>query len=179
VSRPERREPRTVYFAESLAAARRAGSGDREPLIASPRRPRALHTALSESLPVLAVVPAGRKAFWKRVARRFLLPAAPPLLHHAISGIARHEESEVHEGAEVRLGQTRADWIEGNLGDRRARSLLEDPDRSRLWIVEDFRRLKITGGMWRRLEKEKIAIAAYRPLRWRRQRPGRERGTRR
>ncbi len=162
---------RAVYFAASLAAARRAAGRTGDALFASPRRPGALRTALDQSLPVRAVAAARDSSFWRRIAPRFLLPGAPSLLHHAISGIARREEGESHEGATGRLGPTSAHWIEGDLRDRRAAALLDDPDCPRLWIVEDFRKLRISDRMRRRLESERVAIAAYRPLRWVRQKP--------
>lgn len=164
---------REVYFAGSLAAARRAAKDDDNALFASPRLPAALGRALEESLVVRAVADSGDSRFWKRVAPRFLLPGAPSLLQHAISGIARHEDSGAHEGAAGRLGPTEANWIEGDLRDRRAAALLEDPDCPRLWIVEDFRRLKLSNRTWRRLQARGIAVSAYRPVRWMRQKPRR------
>lgn len=169
MSRRRAAPPPVVYFAGSLAAARRAAKGRRNALCASPRRPAALGTALKNSLQVRVVAPSADSDFWARTAPRFLLPAAPSLLHHAISGISRHEEGESHEGATGRTGPAQAHWIEGDLGDRRARALLAEPDGPRLWIVEDFRRLKISARMWRRLGKRRVTIAAYRPIPWRRQ----------
>lgn len=156
-----------VFFAGTLAAARRAARGHAGALCASPRSPAALRRALVESLPVRAVIERERPGSRNRTVRRFLLPPAPSLLHHAISGIARHEEEEAHEGVAGRLGPSRAHWIEGDLTDRRARTLLAELDGPRLWIVEDFRRLKLSAGIWSRLDERKIWLAAFRALAWR------------
>jgi hypothetical protein len=162
------KRPAAVVFAATLSAARRAADGRPSVLCASPRASSALGRALAESLPVLAVAPPGEKPFWRLAKKRYFLPPAPALLRQAIAGIARRRSADPEPLAGERRARLRAHWIEGDLKDSRARELLKDADCPRLWIVEDFRRLRLSDRMHRRLEEARVELAAFRPLTWRR-----------
>ena len=154
--------PRVVFFAPTLARAAAEASGVEGAAIASPRRPEALCVALDCAIPVCVRASARDRGFWKLARRRFLLPAAPDLLRQAISGITRHENSPPpghHRG-----GPTRAQWIEGFLTDSRAGRLLDEAGGPRLWVVEDFRRLRLSDQRLDEVESSGIMLSAYRPL---------------
>jgi len=166
-----------VWFAPTLAAARRASRrGNTRPgqrgvdrskppagnRFASPRAPAALVRALSAGQPVAVVDPRRRDPAWERAKRRFLLPSAPDLLRDAIGGIAAQESPPGKAGGAQ--GPSRAHWLPGPLTDRRAAALLAQPPVPPLWIVEDFRKLRISPAMRDRLEARGIRIAAYRAL---------------
>jgi hypothetical protein len=157
-----------VVFAPTISAAKRAGRGRSECLPASPRCDRALDRALSEGLPVRFCAPKTASKFWSLVRRRYRLPAAPALLRDAIGGIARHETAEEKSpnarGGPAR-GRMEALWIEGALSDSRARALLREGGEIRLWVIEDFRRLRVSDALLARLERAGIRIAAIRTLR--------------
>jgi len=156
-----------VWFAPTLAAAlrarRRAGVGaDDSARDASPRSTAALVRALGTGERVRVVDPSRRSAAWERAKRRILLPAAPGLLRDAIGGIAAEEPPP---GADRRRsGPTRAHWIPGDLSDSRAAALLRSAPVPLLWIVEDFRRLRLSPSMLAKIEGRGIEIAAYRAV---------------
>ena len=110
----------------------------------------------------MVVDPPRREAGWERAKRRFLLPPAPGLLRDAIGGIAAHEPPPGK--ASRAAGPARAHWLPGPLTDRRAASLLAAPPVPPLWIVEDFRKLRISPATFARLDARGIRIAAYRAL---------------
>lgn len=150
----------SVWFAPTLAAARRAARTAGPGSIASPNAPRALTRALADGSPVAVVDPPRFDRRWEAAKRRFLLPAAPEVLRGAISGIAPFEPGP----GGSRRGPARAHWIPGNLTDRRARALLSAPPVPTLWIVEDFRRVRLSAGAARRLEEAGVRLAAFRAL---------------
>lgn len=168
-----------VWFAPTLAAARRSrtreGAAADAAREASPRSTGALVRALTTGEKVRIVDPPRRSAAWERAKRRIFLPPAPALLRDAIGGIAPQEPPP---GADRRRsGPTRAHWIPGDLTDSRAASLLRSDPVPALWIVEDFRRLRLSPKTFSSLEARGIEIAAYRtvsPVRARR--PGTRRG---
>jgi hypothetical protein len=156
-----------VWFAPSLAAARRArrraGAGaDPSAREASPRSTAALVRALATGERVRVVDPRRRSGAWERAKRRILLPAAPDLLRDAIGGIAAHEPPP--GTGRRRTGPSRAHWIPGDLTDSRATALLRSAPVPPLWIVEDFRRLRLSPRMLRSVEEGGVRIAAYRAL---------------
>ena len=152
---------RPVWFGPTVAAAGRAARKGGE--AASPRATAPLVRALATGAPVILVDPRRRSPAWERAKRRFLLPSAPGLLRDAIGGIAPQEEPS---GSTPRSGgATRAHWIPGDLTDRRAAAILASPPVPPLWVVEDFRKLRIGPAMQARLEAARIRIAAYRSLR--------------
>ena len=76
----------------------------------------------------------------------------------------------MHEAPAARAGKrdggaTRAHWVPGDLTDRRAAAILDSPPVPPLWVVEDFRRLRIGPAMRAKLDAAGIRIAAYRALR--------------
>ncbi|HET9792927.1 MAG TPA: hypothetical protein VFS34_00585 [Thermoanaerobaculia bacterium] len=156
-----------VWFAPTLGAARRArqraeGTTGHPDGAASPRATADLVRALSTGEPVRVVDPPRPSASWERAKRKILLPAAPGLLRDAIGGIAAQEPPP--GGENRRGGPTRAHWIPGDLTDERAAALLGSPPVPSLWIVEDFRKLRLSAGMRARVEREGVGIAAYRAL---------------
>ncbi len=157
-----------IVFAPTISAAKRAGRGRREFLPASPKSDGALDRALSEGLPVRFCAPKSASKFWKLVRRRYRLPAPPPVLRDAIGGIARHSAAD---GTSRNLpgrppgGRLQALWIEGSLSDSRARALLRETGEIRLWVIEDFRQLRVSDALLSRAERAGIRIAAIRPLR--------------
>jgi len=157
-----------VVFAPTISAAKRAGRGRSEFLPASPKSDGALDRALSEGLPVRFCAPKTDTKFWALVRRRYRLPAAPALLRDAIGGIARHSAAEETSGnptgAPAR-GRLQALWIEGALSDSRARALFREAAGVRLWVIEDFRRLRVSDAILSRMERAGIRIAAIRTLR--------------
>ena len=183
----------SVWFGPSVAFARRAaarapGGGARaERDLASPRATAALVRALASGEPVVVVDPPRRTAVdsprrtavdsprrtaaWERAKRRILLPPPPGLLHAAIGGIAAHEAPP--RKPDGRPGATRAHWIPGDLTDARAAAILAAPPVSPLWVVEDFRKLRVGPATEAKLEANGIRIAAYRALRVARRRPRR------
>ena len=159
----------SVVFAPTLAAARRAGGNRTGLLFGSPRSDAALDRALALGARVRFCAPAGDAAFWALVRRRYALPAAPALLRDAIGGIARrHETEETPRLGRGRSGggaRLRALWLEGPLTDRRARSLLREGGDTRLWVIPDFRKLRVSAPLQRRMERAGVRVAALRPLR--------------
>lgn len=157
-----------VVFAPTISAAKRAARGRREFLPASPKSDGALDRALSEGLPVRFCAPKTASKFWALVRRRYRLPPAPAVLRDAIGGIARHsaaeETSRNRPGGPAR-GRLQALWIEGSLSDSRARVLLREAGEIRLWVIEDFRRLRVSDAVLSRAERAGIRIAAIRTLR--------------
>lgn len=166
-----------VWFAPTLAAARRAmrraesramrrarnrAAARADDRLASPRSPGALVRALAEGRRVVVADPPRPDPAWERAKRRFLLPSAPGLLRDAIGGIAAREPPLGKAGRAH--GPTRAHWLPGPLTDRRAAALLAAPPVPPLWIVEDFRRLRVSPAMRARLDARGIRIAAYRAL---------------
>lgn len=157
-----------VVFAPTIAAAKRAGRGRREFLSASPKSDGVLDRALSAGLPVRFCAPRTAAKFWTLVRRRYWLPAAPALLRDAIGGIARHgaeEETPRDPRGGPPRGRLAALWIEGALSDSRARALLREASEIRLWVIEDFRKLRASDSLLRRVERAGIRIAALRTLR--------------
>ena len=156
-----------VCFAPTLAAARRAAARAGGPAAAadaaSPRSTAPLVRALAAGGRVVVADPAKRSAAWERAKKRVFLPPAPGLLRDAIGGIAVHEapSGTAHRGGG---GPNRAHWIPGDLTDARAAGLLASPPVPPLWIVEDFRRLRLSPGMMARIEGRGIRLAAYRAL---------------
>jgi hypothetical protein len=158
----------SVVFAPTIAAAKRAGRGRGGFLFASPRSDEALDRALADGLPVRFFAPKAAADFWALVRRRYRLPAAPGLLRDAIGGIARHHAADVQSGKPrggPSRGRLEALWIEGVLSDSRARSILRESKGTRLWVIEDFRKLRVSESLFPRLERAGIRIAALRPLR--------------
>jgi hypothetical protein len=133
------------------------------PEFASPRATAALVRALASGEPVVVVDPPRRNAAWDRAKRKILLPPPPGLLHAAIGGIAVHEAPP--RSPDGRPGATRAHWIPGDLTDARAAAILASPPVSPLWVVEDFRKLRVGPATEAMLEAAGIRIAAYRALR--------------
>ena len=164
-----------VWFAPTLAAARRArerAAGSRAPGaggVASPRSTAALVRALARGDGVRVSEPTRPARAWERAKRRILLPAAPELLRDAIGGIAAQEPPPGKGGRGG--GPTRAHWIPGDLTDARAAALLESLPVPPLWIVEDFRKLRLSSAMLDRVGRHGVRIAAYRALRVVRERP--------
>jgi len=150
-----------VVFAPTLAAARKAAARFPAAAAAAPRATRALAAALSSGSPVLVVDPARPNARWKAEKRRILLPAAPALLRDAIGGISSIEPSG---GPGAAGGPARAHWIPGDLTDRRAAAILKDAPVPTLWIVEDFRRVRISALVAGRLDRAGVRLAAFRAL---------------
>jgi hypothetical protein len=95
------------------------------------------------------------------------VPSAPVILGEAIGGIARHRGREngpvARRAADHEPGQ--ALWIEGKLSDARAASLLARSDTVALWVIEDFRKLALSGRMFGRIEAAGIRLCALRPIR--------------
>ena len=156
-----------VYFGPTLAAARRAAAGrGGGAAFASPHAPAALSRALASLAPVVVADPpgpaAGWPAKWKEARSRFLLPPAPGILREAILGIASDQRPE---GPAAEGGPNRAHWIPGTLTERRAAALLSSPPVSLLWIVEDFRRLRLSPATLRTIRGRGVRIAAFRALR--------------
>ncbi len=158
--------PSVIWFAPTLAAARRsrtrAGAAADAAREASPRSTGALVRALASGEKVRIVDPPRRSPAWERTKRRIFLPAAPGLLRDAIGGIAPQEPPPGSDRR--RSGPTRAHWIPGDLNDSRAASLLRSAPVPTLWIIEDFRRLRLSPRMLATVEAHGIAIAAYRAL---------------
>jgi hypothetical protein len=152
---------RIVIFAPTLAAARRAAAGVPGATVASPRSIRALSRAVEAMVRVAVVDPDHRDPHWEIAKRRILLPPAPQILREAISGIT---PKEAPPGPATARGPARAHWIPDTLTDRRAAALLEEPPVPLLWIVEDFRRLRISPAMFSRLERFGVRLAAFRAL---------------
>lgn len=153
---------RFVVLAPTLEAARRLAGKFSDARPASPRATRALGAALASGAPVVVADPPRRDAGWEAEKRRILLPGAPGLLRDAIGGIASIEPAGPPAAGG---GPARARWIPGDLTDRRARAILEEPPGPRLWIVEDFRRVRLSAAARRRLERAGIRLAAFRALR--------------
>jgi len=150
-----------VVFAPTLAAARRTAARFPGAAAAAPRATRALTAALSSGRPVLVSDPPRRSARWEAEKRRVLLPAAPELLRDAIGGIASIEPSD---GPAAPGGPARAHWIPGDLTDRRADAILRGSPAPGLWIVEDFRRVRLSPPVLRRLARARVRLAAIRAL---------------
>jgi hypothetical protein len=157
-----------VVFGPTLECARRAGRALRDSLPASPKSDRALDEALADGRAVRFCAPTANTKFWSLVRRRYWLPAVPALLRAAIGGIARHSA----KGEPGRASRDEPDqdgsealWIEGKLSDARAKSLLSDSRQVRLWVIEDFRKLKVSDSFLARIEGAGIRITALRGLR--------------
>jgi hypothetical protein len=110
----------------------------------------------------------GDRRFWRQIERRYLLPAAPALLRRAIEGISRRPGESGDSPGRGGAGAARAMLVEGVLDDARMRRLLSAADVPRLWILEDFRRLSLSGRALERLYGHGIRLAVMRPLRARR-----------
>jgi hypothetical protein len=164
-------EKSTVYFAKSLNRARRLARPGENALFASPRSAAALTAALQRGLTVVAQPDPGA-ASWNRALRRFFLPGAPELLRAAISGVsgAPTEDPAGRISTPSRREPVRANWITERLTDRRARALLAEIPMPRLWILEDFRKLRVSNRVLARLASAGVRLAVYRPLRWKRAR---------
>jgi hypothetical protein len=165
-----------VWFAPTLADARRAraragGGAHASARDASPRSTAALVPGLATGEKVRVVDPPRPNAAWERAKRRVLLPPAPSLLRDAIGGIAAQEPPPGTDRR--RSGPTRAHWIPGDLTDARAASLLRSDPVPALWIVEDFRRLRLSRKTLANVEERGIEIAAYRAVSPVRGRPSR------
>lgn len=154
---------RIVYFAATMAAARRAAAGRAEDAsFASPASPSALNAALRAPASVVVVEPPRATPAWEEAKRRFLLPPAPVLLREAILGIATDQESD---GPSAPGGPSRAHWIPGALTERRAAALVSSPPVPLLWIVEDFRSVRLSPETLRSIRRRGVRIAAFRALR--------------
>jgi len=154
-------KPPFVVLAPTLAAAKKMAARFPGAAAAAPRATRALAAALSSGSPVLVADPARPDARWKAEKRRILLPSAPELLRDAIGGIASIEPSG---GPPASGGPARAHWIPGDLTDRRAAAILRDAPDPALWIVEDFRRVRISPSVRDRLDRAGVRLAAFRAL---------------
>jgi hypothetical protein len=128
---------------------------------AAPGATRALTAALASGRPVLVADPARRDSRWEAEKRRILLPGAPALLRDAIGGIASIEPSGAPSASG---GPARAHWVPGDLTDRRAAAILRDSPVPALWIVEDFRRVRISPPVRKRLDRAGVRLAAFRAL---------------
>jgi hypothetical protein len=153
---------RFVVLAPTLAAARRHARKFPDAGVAAPRSARALAGALASGATILVADPPGRDPRWEAEKRRIFLPGAPELLRDAIGGIV---PGEAPDGPAPAGGPARAHWVPGNLTDVRARALLASPPVPALWIVEDFRRVRISPSVARRLSRAGVRLAAFRPLR--------------
>jgi hypothetical protein len=151
-----------VVLAPTLAAARRQARRFPGAGIAAPRSARALAGALASGATILVADPPGRNPRWEAEKRRIFLPGAPELLRDAIGGIV---PGETPDGPATAGGPARAHWVPGNLTDARARALLASPPVPALWIVEDFRRVRISRSVSRRLSRAGVRLAAFRALR--------------
>ena len=161
----------TVYFAGSLEGARRLAKPGERALFASPNSAAALTDALKRGLTVI-VRPGPGSARWNLALRRFLLPPAPPILQAAIGGIsgAPTELPSGKASPAARREPVRANWMPGRLTDRRALALLADKPMPRLWILEDFRQLRVSDRVLSRLIRSGVKLAVCRPLSWKRAR---------
>jgi hypothetical protein len=84
------------------------------------------------------------------------------MLTAAISGISRHGE-EPGTGPTGQGGTASAAfYLEGALTDRRARLLLAERRPPRHWIVEDFRKLRLSPRMIDRLDEKGVRLSALR-----------------
>jgi hypothetical protein len=151
-----------VFLAPTLSASRREARRFRGSAAASPDSDGALVRALASGARVVVLDPPGRDPGWESAKRRIFLPAAPGLLRDAIGGIA---VIEFPKDPTVPGGPALAHWLPGNLTDRRALALLDDPPVPRLWIVEDYRRVRITAAVRTQLQRRGIRLAAFRALR--------------
>jgi hypothetical protein len=151
-----------IVLAPTLAAARREARRFPGAGAATPRSARALAGALDSGRTILVADPARRDPRWEAEKRRIFLPGAPELLRNAIGGIVPGESPE---GPATPGGPDRAHWVPGDLTDRRARALLAAPPVPSLWIVEDFRRVRISPPVSRRLSRAGVRLAAFRALR--------------
>jgi hypothetical protein len=151
-----------VVLAPTLSAARRQARKFPGAGIAAPRSARTLAAALASGATILVADPPGRDPRWEAEKRRILLPGAPELLRDAIGGIV---PGETPDGPATAGGPARAHWVPGNLTDARARALLASPPVPALWIVEDFRRVRISPSVSRRLSRAGVRLAAFRALR--------------
>lgn len=158
---------RRVIFAPTPSQAKKSAGARRDALLAWPEEPRNLWQALREDLPVQFTARRTDRRFWNLVNTTYLLPAAPSLLRHAIDGIGRHP---AHHGTEAvsERGPASAFWIEGKLTPARTRQLLADPAAPRLWVIEDFRALRLPGPLLPALARRGIRLAVFRKLRARR-----------
>jgi hypothetical protein len=154
-------KPPFVVLAPTLAAAKKIAARFPGAAAAAPRATRALTAALSSGSPVLVADPARQDARWNAEKRRILLPSAPALLRDAISGIASIEPSG---GPAAPGGPVRAHWVPGDLTDRRAAAILRESPVPALWIVEDFRRVRISTPIRKRLDRAGVRLAAFRAL---------------
>ena len=171
---------RLVFLAPKLSASRREARKFRGSAAASPESDGALVRALASAAPVVVLDPPRRDPRWEWEKRRIFLPGAPGLLRDAIGGIATIDTRDVPGaspgGSLVRGGPARAHWVPGNLTDRRALALLDEPPIPTLWIVEDYRRVRITPAVRRKLDRRGVRLAAFRALR-RARRPVHDGGT--
>jgi len=161
-----------VFLAPTLSASRREARRFRGSAAASPDSDGALIRALASGARVVVLDPPGRDPRWESAKRRIFLPAAPVLLRDAIGGIAVIEPPK---DPAARGGPALAHWLPGYLTDRRALALLDDPPVPRLWIVEDYRRVRITAAVRTQLQRRGIRLAAFRALRRTRRPAGRRR----
>ena len=151
-----------IVLAPTLAAARREARKFPDAGVAAPGSARALAGALASGATILVADPPRRNARWEAEKRRIFLPGAPELLRDAIGGIV---PGEAPEGPATAGGPARAHWVPGDLTDARARALLASPPVPALWIVEDFRRVRISPPVSRRLSRAGVRLAAFRALR--------------
>jgi len=154
-------KPPFVVLAPTLAAAKKMAAGFPGAAAAAPRATRALTAALSSGSPVLVADPVRPDARWNAEKRRILLPGAPALLRDAIGGIVSIEPAG---GPAAPGGPARAHWIPGDLTDRRAAAILRESPVPALWIVEDFRRVRISLPVRKRLDRAGVRLAAFRAL---------------
>lgn len=159
-----------VVFAPRCEDAARRARRFEGAAAASPRQPEPLHRALADGTVVELLEPRRPTAAWKRACRRLFLPAAPGILVAAISGISRTGEEPA--ASRTRDGGTAsaAFYLEGTLTDLRAQRLLSEPKPPRHWIVEDFRRLRLSPKMIDRLDERGVRLSALKTFPVRRRR---------
>jgi hypothetical protein len=149
-------------LAPTLAAARREARKVPDARAAAPGSARALADALASGAKILVADPPRRNRRWEAEKRRIFLPGAPELLRDAIGGIV---SGETPDGPAPAGGPARAHWVPGDLTDARARALLRSPPVPALWIVEDFRRVRLSPAVSRSLSRAGVRLAAFRALR--------------
>jgi hypothetical protein len=151
-----------IVLAPTLAAARRQARKFPGARAAAPGSARALAGALASGATIFVADPPRRNPRWEAEKRRIFLPGAPELLRNAIGGIV---SGATPGGPAAVRGPARAHRVPGDLTDTRARALLASPPVPALWIVEDFRRVRISGSVSRRLSRAGVRLAAFRALR--------------
>ena len=151
-----------IVLAPTLAAARRLARRVPDARAAAPGSARTLAGALASGATILVADPPRRNRRWEAEKRRIFLPGAPELLRDAIGGIV---PGATPDGPAAAHGPARAHWVPGDLTDARARALLASPPVPALWIVEDFRRVRISPSVSRSLSRAGVRLAAFRALR--------------